>query len=217
MALEFLTNLTQAIGPIQQILSAIKGPEKPKIQPQPEAERYAQSLLKALADPNNSLLKSMASEELLNLQGGVQSDIRSKVLADRRERSMGRSNAFFDPERSDENIAYQISRGTPMLRQQAQQNAINRILQAAGVGKYADAESERQQNYYAALGEQKKGELLQGGLMGRLEQGNDSLQKILQIFQQGNGKPYFPPGKEGTYGPYQPQETIRWNQMRYNA
>jgi hypothetical protein len=97
-----------------------------------------------------------------------------------------------------------------MLKQQSQQNAIQRILQAAGVGDYAGAESDRQQNYYAALGEQKKGELLQGGLTGRVGQGMDALQKILEIFQQGKlgtQKPQF--------GPF--QQSSPYNQMTYNA
>lgn len=218
--LEFLGKIAEAAGPVQQILRAIKGPEKPKIQPQPESERYAISLLKALADPNNSYVQSLADKEFQTLRGGQQADIRSKVLADRREQSMGRAPVFFDPERADENIAYQISRGTPMLQQQSQQNAIDRILQAAGVGKYAGAESERQQNLYAAQGEFDKTNTAAGGIMGRINQGNDALKKILEIFQQGNSNPaYFPPGKQGTYGPYQPPlgQDIKWNQMRYNA
>lgn len=212
MALQFLTMAAQAIPAVTQILGAIKGTPKPKIQPMPESERYAISMLKALADPNNSLVKSLADEEFQTLRGAQQSDIKSKVLADRREQSMGRAPVFFDPERADENINYQISRGTPLLRQQSQQNAIQRIMDAAGVGKYAGAESERTQNYYAALGEHKKGEILQGGLTGRVGQGMDALQKILEIFQQGRGTPPIVPPKE-VFGP----PKTMWNQMRYNA
>lgn len=213
MALDFLNDIAGAIGPVQQILGAIKGNKKPKQQPMPESERYAISLLKALADPNNTLVSSLADKEFQTLRGGQQSDIRSKVLADRRERSMGRAPVFFDPERADENIAFQISRGTPMLKQQSQQNAIQRILQAAGVGNYAGAESDRMQNYYAALGEQKKGDILQGGLSGRVGQGMDALQKILEIFQKGQNKQ---PAWERPPEPYGPPKTL-WNQMRYNA
>lgn len=205
MALDFLNTISQAVGPIQQILGAIRGPQKPKIQPQPAAEKYAMSLLRALADPGNSLLKSIQQEEFQNLRSGQQSDIKSKVLADRREQSMGRSPVFFDPERADENISYQISRGTPLLQQQAHQNAIQRILKAAGVGDYAGAESDRMQNYFAALGENEKTNALQGGITGRIGQTNDALQQILKIFQQ--GKPQF--------GPF--QQAKPYNQMRYNA
>jgi hypothetical protein len=207
MALQFLTMAAQAAPAVMQILGAIKGNSKPKIQPMPESERYAISMLKALSDPDNSLVEQLSDREFQTLRGAQQSDIRSKVLADRREGSMGRAPVFFDPERADENINYQISRGTPMLKQQSQQNAIQRILQAAGVGNYAAAESDRMQNYYAAMGENKKGEVMQGGILGRLGQGNDALQQILKIFQSQSGP------KQQAYGP----PSTLYNQMRYNA
>jgi hypothetical protein len=211
MALQFLQMAAQAAPAVMQILGAFKGSDKPKIQPMPESERYAISLLKALAEPNNSLLKQIQAEEFRGLRSGVQSDIKSKVLADRRENSMGRAPVFFDPERADENINYQISRGTPLLQQQSQQNAIQRILQAAGVGGYAGAESYRQQNYYGALAEQSKGKILQGGVTGRIGQGTDALQKILDIFSKGmDGRPSW------EREPYGPPKTF-YNQMRYNA
>jgi hypothetical protein len=51
MALQFLTMAAQAAPAITQILGAIKGSKKPKIQPMPESEKYAISMLKALAEP----------------------------------------------------------------------------------------------------------------------------------------------------------------------
>lgn len=208
--LQFLPMTAQAAPAVMQILGAFKGSSKPKIQPMPESERYAISMLKALADPNNSLVEQLADKEFQTLRGAQQSDIKSKVLADRRERSMGRAPVFFDPERADENVNYQISRGTPMLKQQSQQNAIQRIMDAAGVGKYSGAESDRMQNYYAAMGENKKGDILQGGIMGRLGQGNDALQQILKIFQQSQTAG---PPRPQSYGP----PSTLYNQMRYNA
>ena len=197
-------NIGKAAGPIEQIMAAIKGPKKPQAQPQPEAERYALSMLKALAEPGNSLVKALADEEMQNLQGGVQSDIRSKVLADRRERSMGRAPVFFDPERADENIAYQISRGTPMLRQQSQQNAIKRILEAAGVGNYAGAESDRWKNLQGQKAAREEGILKQGGISGRVGQGTDALKKILDIFKAG--------GQQGKANIIWDNPGIKWNQ-----
>lgn len=210
MALQFLQAAAQAAPAVMQILGAIKGTKKPKIQPMPESEKYAISLLKALAEPNNSLIASLEDEEFRNLRSGVQSDIKSKVLADRRERTMGRAPVYFDPERSDENIAYQISRGTPMLKQQSRQNAIQRIMDAAGVGKYSGAESDRMQNYYAARAEQSKGNIMQGGLSGRVNEGLGGLQQILDIFKKGMGGPAW------EQEPYGPPKTL-WNQMRYNG
>lgn len=202
--LDFLGNIggiantvSQIAGPVGQILDAVRGPQKlkkPVMEPRPESERYAISLLKAIADPGNSLIQSLASQELENLVGGMQTDIRSKVLADRRERSMGRSNVFFDPERMDENISNQITRGTPMLRQQAQSNAIQRILEAAGVGNYGQAESQRTQNFYRAQGEYEKAKSLQPNRMSRMQSGLGGVQDILKLFQP---------------------ETIQRNQQRY--
>jgi hypothetical protein len=244
MALEFLKDIgnlantvNKTAGPLTQILGAIRGnktPSAPTLRDQildrslnrrpSEHERYAVNLLKALGQPGNSYVNSVTDEEFRNLRGSAQADIRSKVLSDRRERSMGRSGTFFDPERADENIAFQISRGTPMLRQQAQQNAIKRILAAAGVGDFATAADARDQSelnsmasLYAldTLSPQTGGSTMQTqmpGLFGRSQQGLDGLQQILKIFSENkNGWE-----KPETYGPKKP-ETIRWNQMRYNA
>ena len=266
--LEFLDNLgnfatnasgtlNSVAGPIQKILNAIRKPKTnvpqyaPTLRDQiinmatnfPQSEAEAQSLdyLRSLADPNNDLVNSLSEEELRNLQSGMQSDIRSKVLADRRERSMGRAPVFFDPERADENISYQISRGTPMLKNQAHQNAIQRILQASGVGKFAaNADARNQGNLNAlasvytmdSLSPSGAGPPNTGvsqlqpnspGLLGRAQSGITGLQQILKIFQQ-NQPAYFPPGQTG-YGPYKPPPTLNsqispyasYNQMRYNG
>lgn len=248
MALDFLSSIAQgewgkgleglsgtinsAAGPLQQILNAFgkkKTQSAPSLReqiesmatnfPQSEAERQAISLLQAIGQPGNSYVKALQDEEFQNLRGGVQSDIKSKVLADRREQSMGRSPVFFDPERADENINYQISRGTPMLKQQASQNAIERILKAAGVGSYAaNADNRAQGNLNAmaslyamdTLAPSQSGAKMQTqlpGLFGRAQEGLTGLQEILKIFK--NAQPE-------TYGPPKP-ETIRWNQMRYNG
>lgn len=255
MALDFLGNIgkfaetvNSAAGPIQQILGAIRGSNRETSQgsslrddiinratnfPQSEAERRALSLLKALGTPDSSLVKHMVAEELQNLHSGVQSDIRSKVLSDRRERSMGRSNTFFDPERTDENIAFQISRGTPMLKQQAQQNAIQRILEAAGVGKYAATADARNQGNLNAMASvyamdnlqpnQGGGQQMQSqmpGVLGRAQAGLSGLDQILKIFKESAPEwmekygrtPGIVPGHK-----YGPPEEIRWNQMRYNG
>ncbi len=162
------------------------------------------SYLQALAEPNNSLVKSLTDSNFQNLRSGQQMDINSKVLADRREQAMGRAPVYFDPERAGENINYQISRGTPMLQQQAQQNAINQILQAAGVGKFATNADTRQQNnlnslasVYAlktmgpsayalkTMGPQATGpQTTTQSPVGRAQTGVTGLQQILQMFNQ---------------------------------
>jgi hypothetical protein len=175
-----LGSLAGPVGNIMSIFQALKGPEKVK---QPASERYAISLLKALGTPGNSYVKQMQDEEFQNLFSGVRGDIMEKVLADRRERAMGRAGVFFDPERRDENIYQQISRGTPMLKQQASQNAIQRILQAAGVGTYGQSETKRDQLNFAAQAAQKDTMNAMGGYGGMISKGTDALQNILRTFQ----------------------------------
>lgn len=227
--LEFLGSLgniantiSSVAGPVNSIINAIRGPQKVNIPApkQPASEAYAISLLKALAEPGNSLVKSLAAEELRNLMGGMQSDIRSRVLADRRERSMGRAPVFFDPERADENIAFQISRGGAGLVQQAQNNAIARIMQAAGVGKFAPGEYGRSQDYQAALGAAREADINNPApsTIDRITSGLSGLDKILQTFNTKNA-PTSNTGYGGM-GPYpmsynMGNEDIRWNQMRY--
>lgn len=228
---DFAGTVNEAAGPISQILGAIRGGGNSgkapivKRPPQPKSEAYAIQLLQALAQPGNPQVKALAAEELQNLMSGFQGDIRSKVMADRREQSMGRSPVFFDPERADENIAYQISRGTPMLRQQAQANAIERIMNAAGVGNYSGAEYGREQDYQRAMG--ASNEAAAGRTttpqLGRLESGISGLTDVLKIFKNYQNKQpaYFP--NSNSIGPFVPQNmsvypngnNIRWNQQRY--
>lgn len=232
--------VNKAAGPVQQILDAFKKPaSQPQSLrdrivdmstnfPQSQAEAQAIKLLQSLGEPNNPLLKKLADEEFQNLRGAAQGDIRSKVLADRREQSMGRAPVFFDPERADENIAYQISRGTPMLRQQAQQNAIQRILQAAGVGNYAGNADARNQGNLNALASVYAMDTLQPnatgqqstqmqtkmpGVLGRTQDGLNGLQKILEMFkvnQPQGTPPYFP-----DYTTLSNGDRINWNQKVY--
>ena len=231
MALDFLNDIGNFLGgvsnfvsPVSSILGAIRGPQEitvPKPQT-PASETYAISLLKAIAQPGNSLVKSLAAEELRNLMSAQQGDIRSKVLADRRERSMGRAPVFFDPERADENIAFQISRGGPMLAQQAQSNAIQRIMSAAtGTGGFAGAQYGRSQDYQNALGAAREANI-QNPMPNTLSRMNTGITGIQQILSTINNKTPAPTNTGyGGYGPFPSNyslpggENIRWNQMRY--
>lgn len=204
--LEFLGPIASTASSVMQLIDAFKGPKRPKT---PKSEKYAIGLLKALAEPGNPLIDLLTKEELQNYAGMFQEQIRSKVLADRRERSLGRAPVFFDPERFDENIAFQISRGMPRLRQMSQQSAIERIMKAAGgVGGFAPAEYGRQQDYQAAIGASKEGLMGSGGITGLLNNVLKPLQNRYtpQDFFSMLGKPTIPGQK---------QEDIIWNQMRY--
>jgi hypothetical protein len=179
-----LGTLGQLAGPVGSILSIFGGGgNKAGPPPMSEAERYSISLLKALGQPNNSYVKSMEDAEFKNLREGVLSDINEKVLADRREGLMGRSPVFFDPERRDENIYSQITRGTPALQQMARSNAVSRILSAAGVGNFAGAQDKRISSGLNAQAAQKEASLSQGGLGGMLGQGGNALSQIMKILQ----------------------------------
>lgn len=216
-------------SPVKSILGAIRGPETPPMprKPQtPAAETYAIGLLKALAQPGNSLIKSLAAEELQNLMAGQQSSIRSMVLADRRERSMGRAPVFFDPERADENISFQLSRGGAKYAQQAQENAIARIMKAANVGNYADEQYGRSQDYLGALSERDEtlAKMRQmGQLPNTMERLGSGLSGIQQILTSINNKTNATPTNTGYsgYGPFPNQynfangENLKFNQMRY--
>jgi hypothetical protein len=224
MALPFLSSLGTALstagqvaGPIGTILSAfgIGGGKKQKEAPMSEAERQSIALLMALGQPGNSLVKSMQDDELANLHSGFLSDINEKVLADRRENSMGRAPVFFDPERRDENIASQISRGTPMLKQQAHQNAIQRILQAAGVGGFAPMQQNRINAGLKAQAAEKDTLLAQGGIGGLLGKGTQGLQQILAALsgnttRTGNGNTIYW-DQPSTNPAYKNTPTIHWN------
>jgi len=239
MALDFLGNIGNAAtsfaniaGPLGSILEAVRGKNTDQQDlrqqiidmstnmPQSEAERQAIALRMALADPNNSLVKALTEQETRSGMEGLQSEIRSKVLADRREGAMGRSPVFFDPERADENIAFQVSRGAPGIRAAAGQSALERILAASGVGQFASNQDQRYQgnlNALASLYAMNEKNPQQDSMtknVNRLQQGVGGLQQILDIF--GKGKK-----ASGQMGPFpmnerlQGGETIRWNQMRY--
>ena len=218
--LDFLGQASSAIsdisGPASQIMGMFKSNKvaQPQRQAVPAAETYAISLLKAIAQPGNSLVKQLAAEELQGLMAGQQSDIRSRVMADRRERAMGRAPVFFDPERADENIAFQLSRGGAGLQQQAQSNAVQRILEAAGVGKYAQAGADRESIYEDRQATRKETmagmpnvlQRVQTGLegIGGLQNGLGGLQAALEAINK----------KKNTV-PFGPLEQ-RYNQMTYN-
>lgn len=242
MALSFLGNIGKAIGgftqaasPVFDIVGAIRGYKDQrgfdKQQNQlfqeminrgasPE-EQYAQSLYKALAQPDNSLVNQLQGEEYQLLMNAINEGIQQKVLSDRREAAMGRRPTYFDPERADENISYQLTRGAPAALLQARQNAQNRITEAAsGVGGYSAASDKRKlsslgaRQDYLDLQRQGGSNKFKGieNLLGAIGTG---LQKIPQVRTPG----YNP----NAYGPYLPPnmtalsngETIRWNQMRY--
>lgn len=95
------------------------------------AEKQAQAIYAALADPNSQLFQQMADAEYADSLPAFQQHITEMQLADRRAQALGRSPTFFNPERADEAVSYLTSRGLPGLRTQAKSNAQTRLLNAA--------------------------------------------------------------------------------------
>lgn len=178
---------SQFRDPVSQIVSAVRGPrDVPQVDPipVPAAESQASELLSTLADPDSPLLQQIQRQEFESLAQALSQGIRGQVLAGRREESLGRRRPFFDPERQDESIAFQLSRGLPALQQRARENAINRILTAAGVGQFAPAQAERIRGDIAAQAarqtEVASREQQAGTSADRFERGLGGLEELLK-------------------------------------
>lgn len=224
MALDFLSGIGNGLSsiasiatPIMNILGAIKGPQKVQQLPIPEGERFAASLYKAIADPNNSLVRSMTDSNIHTGMNALGMQLMEQQLADRREASMGRNPTFFDPERADQTIAYLTSRGAPAIAENAHVDAINQLLHAAsGAGGFAGAQTGRYQNYMAAQGASKEAQLQNPSstMMGRINTGIGSIDQILGALSK------F--GQSAPTNTWQPNNSAystygNPNVMRYNA
>jgi len=243
MALSFLSNVLgtagQFAGPISSILSTITGAKNNKkydkqqeqifqelMNRGPSAEeQYAQSIYKALADPNNSLVKQTQDAEYQDLMNAINQGIQGKVLSDRREAAMGRRPTYFDPERADESISYQLSRGAPAALLQAKQNARTNLTSAAtGVGGYSEAADKRttgrlgaRQDYLDYQRERPSGVSQFGDLFKSIGGGIEGLLGVINGGRGGGAStsrpmgPYLPSNMSSTKS----GELIRWNQKRY--
>lgn len=218
-----LSGLSTAAGainniasPVSSILGAIrgfKGAESVQATPASSSERYAIDLLKEISDPNSELVAQLTESEAQSLRNALNEGLRGQVLADRRERSLGRSNVFFDPERQDEAIAYQLSRGAPYIEQSARANAINRILSSAtGVGRYSPLGQERIRGDIAARGALESENAVRNQNLPQTIQTS-----IDQILNTVKGTPPFNPYGNDPYKTYFPNSglTVNYNQPRY--
>lgn len=196
MSLSFLTDFGNVVGeiagPVGQIITAIRGPEEvPEVQPIPTPPAETESIrpLRALSDPGNFLIEQLRKEEFEQLAQALSQGIRGQVLADRRERSLGRSNSFFDPERQDEALAFQLSRGLPALQLQAKSNVVDRILAAAQQGNFAGSQQQRILGDIAAQGarqaEVAAREQEIGSVFDRFQTGLGGLSKVLEAINGG--------------------------------
>jgi len=132
MALSFL----DTIGPIASLVGQIVGQRKAsqavtRGNVPTQAETQQNALYQALLDPNSPLLARLSEQARTEGMAGLQSGIRERQLADRREVAMGRTPTFFNPERADEAVSFLTSRGLPQLNALAQEQAQNKIIRAA--------------------------------------------------------------------------------------
>lgn len=95
------------------------------------SENASLALYQAMLNPNSPQMKTLTAQSREQGLADFQNQIREMQLADRRERAMGRSNTFFNPERADEQVSYLTSRGLPNINSMAQNNALQMIANAA--------------------------------------------------------------------------------------
>lgn len=175
---------------------------KPKANYGPsEAERQTSSLLMALLDPNNSLVKQNTD---INMQKGMQDmlmQLKQIQMQNARGQARGIRPFLFSPERSDEVMDFLMTRGQPAIAEKARLQATTDIRNTAeGFNKMIPIQQQRidsqnlnRDDQYAAF--QKAGGYSQIG---------GGLQELLGMLsparsnQQSAPQQYNP----NTYGPY---------------
>lgn len=199
--LEFLNQVTPLVSLIanmrgqKQASQAITRGNVPT-----EAETQQNALYQALLDPNSPLLRRLAEQDRATNLEGLQSGIRERQLADRREVSMGRAPTFFNPERADEAVSFLTSRGLPQMNALAQEQAQNRIIRAA--------------TGYSSMQPAQQGRLntaMQQGVS-NASYGSQIPPQILEILKslgQSQG-PQYDPRMVAKPAPYGPQLPIVW-------
>ena len=106
-----------------------------------QAETQQNALYQALLDQNSPIMKQLVDQDRATNLADLQTGIRERQLADRREVSMGRRPTFFNPERADEAVSFLTSRGLAGANTLANQTAIQRLLSAAsGFGNLQPAQ-----------------------------------------------------------------------------
>lgn len=157
--LEFLSggqNAISGISGILGLLSGIKGEKDVynayKNQGPTASEAQSNSLLQALIEPNNSLVKSLQEEETQKSVRQFLSQLRSMQLSDRRIQGRGGQPTFFNPERADESVDFLTSRALPDLTSRGMDTARSRIAGVAqGLQGNIPAEQQRQAEALKAL------------------------------------------------------------------
>lgn len=169
-------------------------------------ERLAQSYFMALADPNNSLVKSLTEEQMRKNTEALLMQLRNMQNMDRRLMARGQRGTYFDPERRDETLNYLLTRGAPALRAQAEETARNNLNSSAkGLAGFADSGQDRLNTQFK-LAQQRavSGLSNSSGLSGQIGQIGTSIQDILKAIN-GEEKPViynsrFDPERNSVWG-----------------
>ncbi len=126
-----IDGLAGGLSGIGSLLNAFgMGKPKPNYGPS-EAERQTSSLLMALLDPNNSLVKQNTD---INMQQGMHDmlmQLKQIQMQNARGQARGLRPTLFSPERADETVNYLITRGQPAITAAARDRATTDIRNVA--------------------------------------------------------------------------------------
>jgi hypothetical protein len=126
-----LDGLAGGLSGIGSLMNAFgMGKPKPNYGPS-EAERQTSSLLMALLDPNNSLVKQNTD---INMQRGMQDmlmQLKQIQMQNARGQARGIRPFLFSPERSDETMDFLMTRGQPAIAERARDRATTDIRNTA--------------------------------------------------------------------------------------
>lgn len=88
-------------------------------------------LLKAMLNPDDTIMKNLTAGENQQLNSSTQQQLSNLLSANRRAQLMGRQT-YFNPERQDESISQFLSKSADSNYNTARSNALKRIMDAAG-------------------------------------------------------------------------------------
>ncbi len=187
--LEFLPLALSAMSAISSMRNTAKGyqptqAETAQLQDMANRDR----LLKAMTDPNDSILKNITAGENQYLNSNTQQQLSNLLAANRKAQLMGRQT-YFNPERQDESISQFLTKSADNNANTARSNALQRILQAAnGYSSSASGYGGMVQNQQAAQNMNREKQSTLFGMGTNATQPGGSLSNIFQMLSQGGGQ-----------------------------
>lgn len=142
-----------------------------------QAEARANSLIEALLQPDNTLVKQNTNENMRAGMEALLSQLRTMQTMDSRRMARGQRGTFFDPSRRDEAIDSMLSRGAPFIQENARQSARKDILNSANAIKgFIPQQQQRQKNMLIDA----EREQLSGGRFGQAQQVLGGVENLLK-------------------------------------